>query len=410
MTADPALRRWQLRVVGIAWLTYAGYYLGRVNLAAALPGLRGELGLSAQTAGGLASGFFLSYAAGQLVSGWLGDRVSPRRLVVSGLLISAGLNAVFGFLSETPPLLLVWTANGFFQALGWAPILRLLANWHDPAARRRLSGPFATSFVAGSAATLVLTGWLAGAYGWRWAFWLPAALMGLLALAWYLGVRDAPAEVGLEPPSRPAETSREPAPNPLRAFVAYGPVTLASGLGGFLLFALVVWTPSLLVDTLGLGVGAASRLAALLPVAGIVGTLGVGGWIARRGAGREAAAGAYVLFALAGLVVLVPVATTTALTGLTLLVLVGAAAYAASSVLLSTLPLVLSRRDETASVAAGIDVAFNIGASFGGALVGAIVDRAGWGIVFVVLMLAAGIGGSALLLVGRTGGTGRSER
>ena len=398
MTATSSLRAWQLRIVSVAWLTYAGYYLGRANLSTGIPGLRGELGLSAQTAGWLATGFFLTYALGQLVSGYLGNRVSPRWLVFTGMVVSAGLNILFGFLSLPGLLLLAWSANGFFQALGWAPILKLLANWHSREERRRISGLFTTSFVAGSAATLLLAGWLAGAYGWRWAFWLPGALMAGLALVWFFAVRDAPNSVRHQLTSNEEPAPRSSAANPLGALRTFWPVALASAFGGFLLFGLVVWTPSLLVDTLQLGVGSASRLATLLPIAGIVGTLGTGWLIARRMAGRAAITAAVLLFALAGLVLLFPLATTSPVTSAALLALVGAAAYGTSSVLISTLPLILSRRRETASVAASIDFAFNLGASLGGVLIGVLVDRAGWGAVFVVLAVAAALAGGVLLV------------
>ncbi len=115
-------------------------------------------------------------------------------------------------------------------------------------------------------------------------------------------------------------------------------------------------------------------------------------------AGRAAITAAVLLFALAGLVLLFPLATTSPVTSAALLALVGAAAYGTSSVLISTLPLILSRRRETASVAAGIDFAFNLGASLGGVLIGVLVDRAGWGAVFVVLAVAAALAGGVLLV------------
>jgi sugar phosphate permease len=402
MTATP-LERWQLRIVAVGWATYAGFYLGRVNLSSALPDLRSDLGWSAQTAGTVATGFFLAYAAGQLVAGQLGDRRSPRRLVLFGMVASALLNLAFGALNDFVPLLIVWSANGFFQAFGWAPMLKLLANWHTPAGRRRVAGVFATSFVVGNALTWVLAGWLTANYGWRWALWLPGAAMLLLALLWALLMRDRPEEVGLSvPEDRPdAGTGGHQGVTGaglVPAFRRVWPLTLAALGGGFVLFALVVWTPSLLVDTLGLGLGAASSLATLLPVAGVVGTL-LTGWLATtRMAGREARLAALLLAALAALALLFPTAASSTFASAALLALIGAAAYGASSLLLSTLPLLLSARHETAGVAAVVDFAFNLGASLGGAAVGLLVDRLGWGAVFVALALSALLAATALLL------------
>ena len=52
----------------MGWITYASYYLGRVNLSTAIPDLREDLHLSSQDVGLLGSGFFLSYAAGKMSS------------------------------------------------------------------------------------------------------------------------------------------------------------------------------------------------------------------------------------------------------------------------------------------------------------------------------------------------------
>ena len=76
-THMPNLKFWQWRIVVMGWVTYASFYLGRVNLSIAIPDLRENLSLSSQDIGLLGSGFFLSYAFGQLITGHLGDRISP---------------------------------------------------------------------------------------------------------------------------------------------------------------------------------------------------------------------------------------------------------------------------------------------------------------------------------------------
>ena len=137
--AIPKLHSWQRNLVVIAWLTYAGFYLGRVNLAAALPDIEANLSLTKSQVGIFVTGFFWAYALGQLVNGQLGDRLSPRRFVFIGLLVSAGLNLAFGSFSAFIILAIIWTTNGYFQATGWGPVLRTLANWLTPAQRRKIS-------------------------------------------------------------------------------------------------------------------------------------------------------------------------------------------------------------------------------------------------------------------------------
>lgn len=149
------------------------YYLGRVNIATALPALQSTLGLTAAQVGLLGTLFFWVYAVGQLVNGRLGDLVSPRRFVLFGLLGSAGVNLVFGLASQWCLLPALWALNGWLQSAGWGPTLRLLSIWLTPDQRARIATAFGTSFVAGNAFTWLLTGWLVGRYGWRTAFVIP---------------------------------------------------------------------------------------------------------------------------------------------------------------------------------------------------------------------------------------------
>jgi len=52
-----SLKFWQWRIVVMGWITYASFYLGRVNLSTAMPDLRESLHLSSQDVGLLGSGF-----------------------------------------------------------------------------------------------------------------------------------------------------------------------------------------------------------------------------------------------------------------------------------------------------------------------------------------------------------------
>ena len=187
------LRPEQRRLVALAWVVYAAYYLGRVNISTALPAMQSALGLTAAQVGLFGTLFFWVYAVGQLVNGRLGDLVSPRRFVLFGLLGSAAVNLLFGLSSQWWLLLLLWALNGWLQAVGWGPTLRLLSNWLTPGQRARIATGFGTSFVAGNAITWLLTGWLVGWFGWRAGFVIPAALMGVVGLLFWFLASDAPA-------------------------------------------------------------------------------------------------------------------------------------------------------------------------------------------------------------------------
>ncbi len=403
-THSPKLKSWQFRIVIMGWITYAFYYMGRVNLSIAMPDLRASLNLSSQQVGLLGTGFFLSYAFGQLISGHLGDRISPRLLVFAGMLLSTLMNFVFASVAIWGLMLVVWTTNGFFQSTGWAPILKVLANWHTSEGRRKVAGIYATSFVAGNALTWFLAGWLVANLGWRAAFWIPGGLMGLVALAWYWLVKDTPADAGFDDQmgfadqTSSADTQGNSQPNMLHVLKRFWPLVLAAVTGGMLLFALIIWAPTYFVDTHGLKIAAAANISILFPIAGTIGTLVVSWLVAGPLCCKEIIFGALIFIVVAALLFLFPIFSHSLLISGALLVLLGSILYGVNSIITTILPMVLSDRQQISTVAGLIDFAFNIGASLAGVGVGAIVDKFSWSGVFNVLGLAAILTSSFLVL------------
>jgi sugar phosphate permease len=389
------LNSWQWRIVIMGWITYAFYYMGRVNLSIAMPELRATLNLSSQQVGLLGTGFFLSYAFGQLISGHLGDRISPRLLVFAGMLLSTLMNLVFASVTIWSLMLVVWTTNGFFQSTGWAPILKVLASWHTSEGRRKVAGIYATSFVAGNALSWFLAGWLVANLGWRAAFWIPGLLMGGIAVVWYTVIRDTPQDAGfvdqLEFTDQTTNSSIQghSQPNMLHVLKRFWPLVLAAVTGGMLLFALIIWAPTYFVEVHGLKIAAAANISIFFPIAGTIGTLVVSWLVAGPLCCKEIIFGSVIFMFVAGLLFIFPMVSNSLLMSAALLVLLGSILYGVNSIITTILPMVLSDRQQVSTVAGLIDFAFNIGASLAGVGVGTIVDNYSWSVVFNVLGAAA---------------------
>ncbi|MCE5242119.1 MAG: MFS transporter [Syntrophobacteraceae bacterium] len=394
------LKSWQTRIVAMGWMIYAAYYFGRVNLSVAIPQIREDMLLSAQQVGLMGSGFFLAYACGQLFSGYLGDRLSPRRLIFGGVLLSGLMNILFASTGVWELMLVAWTVNGVFQSTGWAPVIKLLSDWHRPEQRRTVAGIFATSYVAGNAVTWTLAGWLIVAMNWRAAFWVPALMMGACALVWLLLVRDRPEEVGFRElesaPSGHGGISSHRIPNVLDGLSRFWPLALAAVTGGFILYSLIIWLPSYFVEGLALGSGTAASLSAALPIAGIFGTMTVSWLIATRYAGREIRFAVGVYSCASALLALFPFVSSSVSGSLFLLILSGSILYGASTIITAIMPMLLSRNNETSTIAGFVDFAFNVGAGLAGVGIGALLDRYSWTAFFYAL---AGVGALTALLL-----------
>lgn len=133
---------WRKRVFITLWITYATFYLCRVNFSVAIPGIINEFGYTRTTLGGIATALFGAYAVGQFVSGQLGDKFGGRMLITFGLITLGILNIIFGFSRILVILTLVWAINGYFQSMGWAPSIKTIANWFPSKSRGKVGGTY----------------------------------------------------------------------------------------------------------------------------------------------------------------------------------------------------------------------------------------------------------------------------
>ena len=129
----------QRRMLFLCFLCYSAAYTGRLNLSASLPGLRAELLLSETQSGLFQTLLALVYATGQIVNGALADRVSARRSIGIGLLLSAACNAAFGLSHRFGLMAALWALNGAAQSMLWTPIVRMTAAWFSGKQRERAS-------------------------------------------------------------------------------------------------------------------------------------------------------------------------------------------------------------------------------------------------------------------------------
>jgi OPA family glycerol-3-phosphate transporter-like MFS transporter len=377
-----------MRVLALCWITYAAYYLGRVNVAVAMPAIQSEFGWSRAAVGLIGAALYWSYAAGQLVNGHLGDRMSPRRLVLVGLLASAALNLVFGHLSLLGMMMAVWALNGWAQSTGWGPMLKTLSRWFTPAERGRVTALFTPCYVFGHAASWALAGWLVATRDWRYVFWVPGVMLLGFAAIWRLLLPEPPMETQT---ARPAAGIRAGLATLLRhPHLRWGLIT--AFLSGMIKDGLTLWGPTYLMEQQSLDLGSAALLGALIPMAGAAGAVLAGHLSHRRVGGGEAT----IVAGLAGLVVvaaagLYSIGAIGALApALALLALIALGSHGMNGLLMTSLPLALGSKGEVSSAAGSLDFASYVGGGLAAALVGVLQDVTGWGGVYAVWVLVAG--------------------
>lgn len=375
----------QRRVLWILWLSYGSFYFCRNNLGVALPGLQAELGHTKAELGTVLMALKLAYGVGQFINGQLAERVSPRRLLALGLLGSAALNVAFGWATALYFLIFVWACNGYVQALGWPPTMRVAANWFMPGQRGRAIGIIGTGYQLTGALTFVVAGWAVGWFGWRGALYVPAVILVVCAVHLWLTLADAPAIA----PVDHAVLRDRPVLTPARSFRAGLAITLGNAALWLVAVALCLldacrygftdWGVTHLKEVHQDSVSLAAFKYAVLPLGGMAGAYASGWLMDRFCGGRRTPVICALLVALGGLgLVYDHVLHWGLLPSVGILFLIGFCIFGAQVHLVGTLPVDLAR-DGTAAAAAGfVNFMGYMGAAAGDRLTGQIAQDHGW--------------------------------
>ena len=151
------------------WLTLLGMH----SVPAMLPLFTKLWSLNYTQAGWLAGANYLTYLLGVAFVG-VTDRIDARRLLITGALLNVagygGMGLADGF----------WSALVFrgIQGLGFAwtfmPGIKALSDRIHSDAKGRAAAVYVSSFAVGSGMSVWIAAEIATAFGWQWAFVLPA--------------------------------------------------------------------------------------------------------------------------------------------------------------------------------------------------------------------------------------------
>jgi MFS transporter, OPA family, glycerol-3-phosphate transporter len=378
----------RVRTLFVLWATYGSFYLCRSNVGPAVPAIRQSLGFGAIEIGFILGALKLGYAVGQFFNGQLTERFGARRILGIGMLGSAVVTALFVLAPSVPGLPAVYAmsalafVNGWFQAGGWPPTVKIAARWFPLEQRGRTMGILGTSYTLGSAvAFFVVGGLLDAAHGaWRVAFLVPAVLLALSYVHTRLRLRETPpTEIA---GAADAHVERLTLRDSVVATLGNPRIwILALGLFGVdaVRYGFLDWAPSQLAEVQHTGALAAAAKTAILPVAGAAGTLTASWATDRFFQSRRAPVGALLLVTVC--VLTIAYRSVVALgTGPTIacLALVGFGLFGAHILLVGTAAQDFARRGATAAAAGFVDFMGHVGAFSGDVITGFLRKHYGW--------------------------------
>jgi MFS transporter, ACS family, D-galactonate transporter len=155
-------------------------YIDRTNLSIAASRLSSELQLDPEKIGLLLSSFFWSYAAMQIVSGWLIDRYSVYWVFAAGFFIWSAATALTGLAGGFVTILALRLLLGVGESVAYPSYSKIIAQGF-PADRHGLAnGLIDAGCKAGPALGLLIGAAIVGRYGWRPLF----VGIGLVSMLW----------------------------------------------------------------------------------------------------------------------------------------------------------------------------------------------------------------------------------
>ncbi|MFN8588749.1 MAG: MFS transporter [Candidatus Eisenbacteria bacterium] len=189
-------------------LTYAAMYTARYNFSFANKSLCDEFGWTKAQIGVVISSATLLYGLAAIFNGPIADKLGGRKAMIIGAVGACVFNFAFGLgaylgLVKTPAVLLtyfttVWTLNMFFQSYSALALIKVNSGWFHVKERGVFSAIFGSMIQSGRAAVYAIgTAAVVVAAPWQWKFFIPSALVAIMAVLTALVVRDTPEEAGL---------------------------------------------------------------------------------------------------------------------------------------------------------------------------------------------------------------------
>lgn len=188
----------QLRVFFVMVTLYTFYFTCNNNLGVAASEIQRTFALNNVEFGVLFTIFTLGFGLGQFFSGYLGDRYSPKMLMLVGAIGAACANIGFGLSSNMTAFCVLWAVNAVCLAMGWSPGCSILFRWIPKKRWGLFMGVFDAFAFLGGILIYPIAGFALSYLSWRAAFFLPASMLLLWTAAFVLWVKDSPQQCGFD--------------------------------------------------------------------------------------------------------------------------------------------------------------------------------------------------------------------
>ena len=371
-------------IIALCCMVYFVSYFSRKDFAAVMAGMITDGAIGRANAGLVGTMLFIFYGVGQLLSGYLGDKIRPKYLIMMGLSVTGMCNAMMSVIPEGA-MIAVWGLNGLAQAMLWPPIVKILAHYLD-------HDTYVTAHLAVTSAAHVATVLLyvfvpicLSFMSWHTVFVCAGALAFLSMAVFAIAMRFILPE-SAEPVSYAKKSDKAEGQGNILAILRESgifTVFVCIVVIGFLRDGIESWLPMLYSEAFGKDVSESTLVSMILPVFSIV-SIALVTPLHKKGMLKNEVKGTALLFVLA-LVAAIPLAFFVSMDGtffsiaaLLLTALICGAMHGANFLLISCLPGRFARYGRAATVSGVCNSCVYVGAAISTYGIALISEAMGW--------------------------------
>ena len=378
-------------IIALCCMVYFVSYFSRKDFAAAMAGIIYDGAVSRANAGLIGTMLFAFYGVGQLLSGYLGDKIKPKYLLLIGLSTTALCNTLMPLISEGA-MIAVWGLNGLAQAMLWPPIVKILSSYLDHKTYVN-ANLLVTS--AAHVATVLLYVYVPiclSFMNWQTVFYTASALALCSIVIFVIAMRavlpgdvEKPLNDVQKGASVVAASEAQKSENLLTVLRKTGIFTVfvCIVVVGFLRDGIESWLPMLYSEAFGKDVSESTLVSIILPIFSII-SIALVTFLHRKGVLRNEVSGTALLFFFA-LILAIPLALFVTMDGLffrvsalLLTAFICAAMHGVNFLLISCLPGRFAGIGRSATVSGICNSCVYIGAAISTYGIALLSERMGW--------------------------------
>ena len=381
-------------------LSYTVSYMTRINYGAIVSAMETSLSQSKDVLSLALTCSFITYGVGQIFSGMLGDRFSPKRLVAFGFFLTMLMNFLVPLFPNPTVMLVLWGINGFAQALMWPPMVRILVALFDDDTYKTVTSKISCGASYGTIAIYLVSPLLLLFFDYRSVFFFSATMGAMMLFFWLRFAPDAPR-------AQPKVSEKEPVKRGDGRFLAtlLSPMFLLLMLGialqGMLRDGVTTWMPSYISETYDISNILSILSGVIMPIFSVV-CVRLSTALYRKKVKNPATlagvfflsgtVGALILFLLGGKSIVLSV--------LSFAVLIGSM-HGTNLMLTTMLPPYFKGQGNVSTVSGVLNSCTYVGSAISTYGIALLSTKAGWNFTVALWVAIAGLGALVCLLASR---------